>query len=79
MALKQNPLALKSGDEVKKEFSFGNIETSMRELLSEAAFLLHILGPKSCRNWKEGVGDCEKCSDCRVFRCIENLENKLSI
>lgn len=75
--LKQNPLALKSGDEVKKEFGFGNLEISMRKLLSEAAYLLHVWGPESCRNWIESVGDCGKCGNCRVFRCIENLENKL--
>jgi Lar family restriction alleviation protein len=50
---------------------------SLIDLLEEAEYLLAIYGPKSCPNWKEGVGDCEQddCRECRVFRCVEKLEN----
>ena len=44
------------------------------ELFKEAVYLLTKWGPKSCPDWIEGVGDCGKCPECRVFKCIDNLE-----
>jgi len=48
------------------------------ELLSEAAYLLYLWGPSDCLNWKEGIGDCEECGACRVFRCIEALDTEVN-
>ena len=45
------------------------------ELLKESSFLLHKHGAKSCPNWKEGVGDCGDCEACRVFKCIDLLDD----
>lgn len=47
------------------------------ELLKESKYLLETYSPSYCKNWEEGVGDCFNCESCRVFKCIEDLENEI--
>ena len=46
----------------------------MKKLLLEASYLLTKWGPQECPDWIEGIGDCGKCPECRVFGCIEALD-----
>lgn len=45
------------------------------DLAAEAAYLLSIYVQSDCPNWKEGVGSCGTCQQCRVTRCIDRLES----
>ena len=48
------------------------------EILKEACYLLEKYA-KVCPNWIEGIGDCGHCEACRVFKCIDDIENYLQL
>lgn len=48
------------------------------DVIKEAKYLLLIDGEGFCKDWKEGVGDCNKpaCVFCRKKKLIETLERQ---
>ena len=68
-------------NEITKEAKTQTAEAvKLSELLGEAAYLLHIYGSPECPDWVDGEGNCnrENCKTCRIYRCIDALEEHAS-